>query len=71
MMRQVVKSKTMTVNAIVFSLLVAYLNFKGIDLSPEELQLTGSLIAGVWFGINVFLRSITKKPLMEKKNLRE
>lgn len=68
---QLTKSKTVTVNALILGIVIAVLNFKGIELSAEELAIVGSVISAAWFGVNVFLRSITKKPLMEKNSLKE
>ena len=57
-LKQILKSKTIDVNAVAV-IFVPVLIFFGIDLSPEEV--------GYFFGvINIGLRFWTKKPVSEK-----
>ena len=68
-LRQIFKSKTITVNVIVISAFTVYLNFIGIKLTPEENEMLIKVVPLMLGGVNVVLRFFTKKPWKDKNNI--
>jgi uncharacterized membrane protein (DUF441 family) len=71
LLSQVSKSKTVTLNALIVGFVITFLGFKGIDLSAQEAETLLGAVTIAISGVNIFLRFITKKPLMEKTKLME
>jgi len=70
-LKQMSRSKTVTLNVLIVGLIVALLKFKGISLTPEETQIAVEATAVLLGIVNVGLRFVTKKPIMDKEKLME
>lgn len=70
-LKQITKSKTITINTIILAAVVAYFKFSGVTLEPNEINSVIEVIALIITGVNIALRFVTKKPLKEKTKLME